>query len=331
MENKKKVAILMATYNGEKYIREQILSLRNQSYINWKLFIADNGSTDSTLSIIEQQKNEDSRIELPIINREYRGAFMNYYFLLKFAQEILVNEFDYFALCDQDDIWREDRISNGIEVLSAEMDDKPLLTYSDLELINGDGKEEGKKISDLYDINLTNSYNIFFNQVYVWGNTVTFNRRLLSMLNIRYDIDPDFSHDQFLALYSTTYGKTLYIDKPLVKYRRFVNNASDIVPNNSIKNIIFKMQFGIKNVIYKHAHTYTKILYFIDIAPNTNVILQNVKRAYMSGGVCALKIIKRYKIKAGPDKMGEIINLVILFTKIYKKTSIFQNFKNGKE
>ena len=108
-----KVAILLATYNGEKYLEEQLRSILNQKDVEIYIFISDDGSTDTTLKIIRKYADQYPNI---IISNEQRvgGPAKNFYQLIK---KINVNDYDYVALADQDDLWLEYRLSRGIDQL----------------------------------------------------------------------------------------------------------------------------------------------------------------------------------------------------------------------
>ena len=106
-----KIEILMATYNGEKYIGEQINSIINQTYTNWNLLIRDDGSKDKTLNIIKKYEKMDNRIILIRDNKDNLGFVKNFEELLKKSR----TEFVMFS--DQDDYWLENKIEKYVEVI----------------------------------------------------------------------------------------------------------------------------------------------------------------------------------------------------------------------
>ena len=93
-----KIDILMATYNGEKYLKEQIESILNQTYKNIRLIISDDASKDSTPQILEEYRKKDSRIEI-YLNKENRGVVKNIEFLLEKVED------EFYMLADQDYVW----------------------------------------------------------------------------------------------------------------------------------------------------------------------------------------------------------------------------------
>ena len=127
MNQDKIIEILMATYNGEKYISEQIDSIINQTCKNWKLLIRDDGSQDKTLEILEEYEKRDERIN---ILRDIKG---NLGFVKNF-EELLKNSSEEFIMfSDQDDYWIENKLENYINelgTLSEKEQKMPLLIHS---------------------------------------------------------------------------------------------------------------------------------------------------------------------------------------------------------
>lgn len=108
------VAILMATYNGDKYIEEQIQSIINQTYKNWQLFIRDDGSSDETLKIIKNFTNIDHRIHKITDNLGNLGPCLNFNELIKTHLE-----YKYIMFADQDDVWLENKIMISVNKIKT--------------------------------------------------------------------------------------------------------------------------------------------------------------------------------------------------------------------
>ena len=120
-----KIDILLATYNGEKYLKEQIDSLLNQTYNNIQIIISDDCSTDKTREILkEYEKNENIKI---FYQEENLGYVKNFEFLLKQVENNL------YMLCDQDDVWKKEKIEKTVEKLEKENLD---LVFGDLEVVD---------------------------------------------------------------------------------------------------------------------------------------------------------------------------------------------------
>lgn len=106
------VTILMATYNGHKYIQEQIDSILKQTHQNFELIIQDDCSTDSTLDIVNRYAKKDDRIKV-YCNEKNLGYTNNFMALLEKAQG------EYIFLSDQDDVWLEDKIAYNISIIDG--------------------------------------------------------------------------------------------------------------------------------------------------------------------------------------------------------------------
>ena len=120
------INILMATYNGEKYVAEQIESILNQTYKNIKLIISDDCSKDRTQEIVKKYKEKDSRIEL-FIQEKNLGVVKNIEFLLRQVKS------PYYMLADQDDYWCPEKVEKSLQKLKTTNSD---LVFSDLEVVD---------------------------------------------------------------------------------------------------------------------------------------------------------------------------------------------------
>tara|TARA_B100001250_G_scaffold213982_1_gene183544 strand:- start:25530 stop:26348 length:819 start_codon:yes stop_codon:yes gene_type:complete len=132
----KRIYILLATYNGEKYLNEQIDSLLKQTYKYWVLWVHDDNSTDNTVSILkEYRKQYTDKIKLLDDSFSAGGAKENFTYLLNNID----HNYDYIMFCDQDDIWFEDRIEifvNRMKGIECDNQFTPVLIHSDLTLVD---------------------------------------------------------------------------------------------------------------------------------------------------------------------------------------------------
>ncbi len=127
IKNPSKVAILMATYNGEKYLPQQIESIRQQTFGDWTLYIQDDGSKDNTRAIIEEYAKKDDRIKMFDIGLSRQGAGMNFLSMLNAVES------DYYMFSDQDDVWFTDKIEktmNRMNEEEKEHPDKPVIVHT---------------------------------------------------------------------------------------------------------------------------------------------------------------------------------------------------------
>lgn len=140
VDNRMKIAILMSTYNGHNFLDKQLKSIAEQTLINEiKLYIRDDGSTDDTFEIIDRWKD---RIDIVLIKGENVGPSKSFWSLFMDKE---INA-DYYAFCDQDDIWDVDKVKKGVEKLS-EYFNKPVLWCSNCRLINEKGTVVSPKMN----------------------------------------------------------------------------------------------------------------------------------------------------------------------------------------
>jgi len=199
------ISILLCSYNGERFLKEQIDSLLNQTYSNLEIIISDDLSKDGTRDILAQYKDE-RRIKL-FLQTENLGQSKNFEFALKQATG------EFIAFADQDDIWLAEKIKTMLDHQGSEW-----LIYSDSILINDEGKSLEKKISDLrrmYSGNRTMGF-VFSNVV--WGHAMMIKRSLLPQI---LPIPHDTPHDIWIAYKATVATGIKYIDIPLTKYRQY--------------------------------------------------------------------------------------------------------------
>lgn len=230
MENE--IAILLATFNGGKYIKVQLDSIVNQTYRNWKLLISDDGSKDNTISIINEYCAKDSRIHL--LNQEVinKGASQNFGNLII---EALVTECDFIMFSDQDDYWKEDKIQITLESMLSglESEKMPKLIYTDFEYADHQLAplriETDKNTSAWRDPNLQRL--LAENNIY--GCTMMINRSLAEKACPIPDCAEN--HDYWIALVAATFGSIKHVKKRTILYRQHSNNVSGHYLDNSFK------------------------------------------------------------------------------------------------
>lgn len=126
-----KVNILLSTYNGEQYLKEQVKSIQDQTYQDWQLLIRDDGSTDGTVEIIQELVAQDERIRF--INQgtiENLGVIKSFHALLKYEKA------DLYCFSDQDDVWLPEKIALQVAEAEKHPQEVPLLVYTDLKVVD---------------------------------------------------------------------------------------------------------------------------------------------------------------------------------------------------
>ncbi len=259
-KNKKtKVQILLATFNGEKFLREQLDSIVNQQYKYWELLIHDDGSSDNTISIVKQyQNNYPKKVKLLNDQKIFSSASKNFFHLIKHRSR----EANLYCLCDQDDIWQKNKLKIIVERYNTKDFKEPLLIHSDLSLINDEGKLLEKSHNKLinYQKNfITQNTALYYNAVP--GCAMTINSPLADKISYcKYMV----MHDWWILL-SALYENTniLFIKLPLVKYRQHSANVCGYKKNNILILVIrlfFKIPDYIKN--FQKAYAQSKQFFY---------------------------------------------------------------------
>ncbi|MFR3920141.1 MAG: glycosyltransferase family 2 protein [Clostridia bacterium] len=224
-----KVSVAMATYNGEKYIREQIKTILDCLEENDELVISDDGSTDNTLGIINSFN--DNRIVL--IDGPKKGIKQN------FANAIKNTSGEYIFLSDQDDIWKKDKVT---EVLKCFEEEKCTLVVHDAEVVD---ENLNMVMSSYYSYRNSGKgiiKNIYKN-TYIGCCMAFLSKAKKYVLPIPNDIE---MHDQWIGVLNDKYGKTYFSTKKLIKYRRHSLNNSQMNHYGIIKMIKNRLTFIVR-------------------------------------------------------------------------------------
>jgi len=216
--------VLLATYQGEKYLPEQLRSLAAQDDPAFRVLMQDDGSADGTVTLLKRQAEADHRFIMASAQGGHRGAKGNFWSLLT------QDDAPYTALCDQDDVWAAGRLSrcrSAMEAAEAQNGaDVPILVHSDCCVTD----EAGKTLHESFFAHLGwNTGAAALEQLLVQNNvtgcTVLMNAPL-RRLAVRFG-DPQtmFMHDWFLALTAAAFGHVVFVDAPLVRYRQHGKNV----------------------------------------------------------------------------------------------------------
>ena len=224
------VHIMLAAYNGDKYIREQIDSIISQTYKEWKLFISDDSNTDDLRKIICDyvDKYSEKIILLPRRKAE-NGAKGNFAYLFK-----SVGKADYYAFCDQDDIWTENKLECLVNALRKRNSKKPLLIYHDLELIDSQKNIISNDFAEYTGVKLKekNAFQQLLMYNCIPGCSMVFNNALKKMVgSIPIEC---IMHDWWLVLATKCFnGEIIHEKKILGSYRQHGNNEIGAVEKES--------------------------------------------------------------------------------------------------
>ena len=218
------ISVALATYNGARYLQEQLESIAAQTLLPGELVISDDGSTDDTLSTVSFFA-QTAPFPVRVLPRDQRRGFAdNFLHCARSCHNELI------AFCDQDDVWQPDKLAIGCSRLEA---DGSLLAIHRLILVNQNLQVQGVwtqgiEADAVFEPLVLDPY------INGWGNTMLFRRELVS--GIPYDHRPTqpeahgrpMSHDFWIYTLAAALGRVSHITEPLILYRQHGNNAMGI-------------------------------------------------------------------------------------------------------
>ena len=270
----KKVAVLLSTYNGEKYVAEQIHSILTQTYKNLVLVVRDDGSSDKTIKIVKEFADKYDNIRL--VEGKNMGFIKSFFELLKYEQA------DYYAYADQDDIWLPEKISLAVKSLDQLPASMPNMAFSNSDYYNVDMEliKEGEK-------NKTYSFTNSLYECVSQGMTMVINQTAKDLI---LDFVPEkvFFHDWWTYMICSGIGNVAYDNVTTVKYRRDGKNATAEgegffkVLSWRLKNLFGKD--GMKDIRTQQREF--KRLFYSKVGPDNQAILDRfVQEKYSVKGV----------------------------------------------
>ncbi len=220
----------MATYNGGRYIRQQICSIQQQEHADWILLVRDDGSSDDTVAIVADISARDARIKLIHDTSSRQGAIGNFSILMQVALE---SGADYLLFADQDDVWAPEKILTMLGAMhtleQTQSQEVPLLIHCDLAVVG----EELRPIADSF-VRFSRlspeeaGLGLLLCQNQVTGCACLINRALLALAcPVPSQI---LMHDWWVALIASAAGKIGFIPTPMVLYRQHGGNVLGAVP-----------------------------------------------------------------------------------------------------
>lgn len=261
-----KVEILLATYNGEKYLGSLLESIKNQTYTNWRLVIRDDDSTDATLQIIQQYKAQikpPNQVICVKDNKGNLGPIQNFSVLLHRSTA------SYVMFCDQDDVWKPDKIKISLnKLISLESlygKDTPILVHTDLIVVNDKLEQISPSFwkSQKLDPNIGSYLNkLLFHNV-ITGCTMLINRAAIKRsLSIPKQA---LMHDYWISLIVAKYGIIEYIPQSTIYYRQ--HQKSEIGTKNINLEYVIKTIFS----FFTEFRKYLIMFSYLPFKPNIGI------------------------------------------------------------
>ncbi|WP_236146646.1 glycosyltransferase family 2 protein [Paenibacillus xylanilyticus] len=217
--NKPKVCIMVSTYNGVKYIDEQMESLLAQLEVDVQINIRDDGSSDGTVQKLnEYAKSHPDQIR--VIKGENLGVVGSFFELMRQTEPV----YDYYAFCDQDDVWKPDKFRRAVAKLQLRQTNIPLMYCSSTQMVD----------QDLNDLNVwptlppkpLSMYNAMVENCCV-GCTMVLNPITFELVrrSIPIDLKPIIMHDRWIYLYVSAFGEVIFDEEPMILYRQHQGNV----------------------------------------------------------------------------------------------------------
>lgn len=223
----------MSTYNGDKYLREQLNSIINQTNQNWTLYIRDDNSSDQTVGIIKEYANKYRNVIFVNENEKNNlGVVDSFMELLRNANA------DFYMFADQDDVWRSTKVEDELDVmLNSEWKRVPICVHTNLTVVDSQlnkSESEPKRVWASF-------LKVLFSNC-VTGCTAMINDQLKSQINFdKQNVRNIVMHDWWFALIATQFGKLVYLNKSTMLYRQHENNVDGSQTKNTITHILYRL------------------------------------------------------------------------------------------
>ena len=216
-----KVEILLATYNGEQYLKEQIESILNQDYDNWIVRACDDASTDESYHILEgyQRRYPDKFILMK--NEDGFGSAKK-----NFMHLIQNSTCDYVMCCDQDDVWLPHKIRVTLETMKKnEQADLPILVHTDLKVVDSNLNILSESFFEHSNFRKEFQLNEILIQNFVTGCTIMMNRTMVKLMCRVKECNSILMHDWVASVLATAVGRVEFVDTPTMLYRQHAINS----------------------------------------------------------------------------------------------------------
>lgn len=219
MGRQSRVQVLISTYNGEKYLAEQLDSLLQQTHSHMHITIRDDGSTDQTVNII-QEYVEKYPGKIRLYSENNIGVVPSFFKLLS---DYTHEEADYVCFCDQDDIWMPEKLERAIKSLEQASNDVPMMYVTSTQMVTE--ALEPLNVWPPVPRRQPTFYNALIENIAV-GATIMMNRFAVHKLRSQIPhFEKIIMHDWWTYLVISAFGKVIYDDVPSIYYRQHQNNV----------------------------------------------------------------------------------------------------------
>ena len=286
------VAILMSTYNGQEYLKEQIDSILSQTYGEFVLYIRDDGSKDGTKEIIKSYN--DSRIIF--YEGQNLGPAKSFFDLIGKAANA-----DYLFFSDQDDVWYPEKLEKMLGEIKA-YDEKPTMLFSDFSMIDSFGKVTEPSYSSYASLQVEKGeveIKRILAQPYVFGCASVINRRLAALV-----LSPPEGiemHDCWISLVAAAVGNLIYLPYQTIAHRFHSSNATGKSGQDSFTSRLLRVTKGLKAQAQNTKLRLRQAQLLLEgfsgkIKPESKEMLENLVAAMEKGKIATIGALKRYDI-----------------------------------
>ncbi len=280
-----KLTVLLSTYNGEKYLSEQLDSLVEQELRPTKILVRDDGSTDGTLAILDEYCEKYDFISY--YTGENLKPARSFWNLIENAKEV-----DYYALCDQDDVWFKDKLKRAIELLEKEDNNIPLLYCSKYTLTDKDLNPIDSDVSSLYSFSDFAHALIYHTAP---GCTFVFNEAARKRI-LEYDVNKEYCviHDAIIHKVVTLFGKMILDNESHMYYRQHGDNQIGMNAN-AVRTFVGRVnRFFFGNIKHYRSDTAKSLLrVYGEECDRENRELIDIVANYMNNGKLKREFLNR--------------------------------------
>lgn len=307
------ISIIMSTYNGARYLSQQLDSVLSQTVSDFTLLIRDDGSTDRTADIIRSY--QDPRIVF--MGGENVGPAKSFSILL---QEAYRRGSDYVYFCDQDDIWQDDKLAQFQAAFSAEQQ-SPELVFSDFSMIDGNGAPIGSSYASWAKLRIPTGGDFFpklLAQPYIFGCACAINRPLLEL--VQEMPDGIEMYDCWIGMVASLLGQIHYLPRPSIAHRFHSSNATGRQGQNALSSRLKRLTSGLAA---QRDNTHLRLQQVAllrqhlgaHLPPHQQERLSHMESAIKKGGFSAAKMLRRETVYRGGMGQNLFFYLTILLQK----------------
>ena len=301
-----RIDILMATFNGEHYVGEQIESIQRQGYRNWRLLVSDDCSTDGTVDVVRRYARTDSRIYIVSDGLKHGGAKQNFFSLLGRCDA------PYCMFCDQDDVWLPFKVEITLkamrrieEELATEL---PCVIFTDMKVVDGNLNVVDDSFEHYSSIDPARTK---FSQVIAQslgaGCTMMINEASRDAALRLETLDGVVMHDWWLTLIAAAFGRIGHIDEPTLLYRQHGSNEVGALEYSPVKRVgHFDLMKKSVSATVLQAHAFLDCYSDLLGSDMTKVIREYVAMGHSTGFTSIWHLVRSGCWKKGLRKFGQL-------------------------